>query len=376
MKKTIFFIIIIGLVFLPYLVLAQTNNNQNGSQAVYKANLVYFYSVTCPHCKNVKPYLNQWERQYKDTVKVIRYEVTTSQKNRNLYFNFVDAYGIPRNDAGYPLIFIGNDYFLGDQPIISGLEAKIQACQNNSCLLKNDLDEQVGGLKEVGISARSKVTLGLVLGAGFIDSINPCAIGVLLFLIGFIVAIRGTKRKMLTIGFVYIFAVFLSYYLAGLGLLKIISVFDIATYIRWIAAGILIIAGVISLKGVFQQENETLFKIPDRAKPTIERFLKKATIPAVFIAGFLVSAFELPCTGQVYLGILSIIANEQQKLSGYLYLLLYNLIFVLPLIVILLLAAMGLNIQRMEKVRLEKRRWIRLILALLMIGLALWLILY
>ena len=376
MKKTIFFIIIC-LVFLPFFALAQENNNLNQNAApVYKTNLVYFYSLTCPHCKNIRPYLDKWEKQYKDEITVIRYEVTGSQKNRNLYFNFVDAYSIPESEAGYPLVYIGNDYFLGDQPIISGLEAKIQACQKTPCLLKNDLDQQVGGLKGVGISARSRVTLGLVLGAGLIDSINPCAIGVLLFLIGFIVAIRGTKKRMLLIGFVYIFAVFLSYFLAGLGLLKIISVFDIATYIRWIAAGILIIGGIVSLKGIFGQENESFLKIPDRAKPTIERFLKKATIPAVFMAGFLVSAFELPCTGQVYLGILSIIANQQQKLSGYLYLLLYNLVFVLPLIIILIMAALGLNIQRMEKIRLEKRKWVRLILALLMIGLALWLILY
>jgi cytochrome c biogenesis protein CcdA/glutaredoxin len=376
MKKTIFFIIIC-LVFLPFLALAQENNNLNSVNApLYKTNVVYFYSLTCPHCKNVKPYLDKWEKQYKDEVKVIRYEITGSQKNRNLYYNFLDSYGIPRGEGGIPIVFIGDKYFEGDQPIIDNLEAKIQACQKNSCFLKNNLDEEIGGLKEIGISGRSKVTLGLVLGAGLIDSINPCAIGVLLFLIAFIIAIRGTKKRMLIIGFIYIFAVFLSYYLAGLGLLKIIAVFDIATIIRWIAAGILIVAGVISLKSVFGKEGGISLKIPDRAKPTIERFLKRATIPAVFVAGFLVSAFEFPCTGEVYLGILSAMANEQNKLGGYLYLLLYNLIFVLPLIVILILAALGLNVQRIEKVRLEKRKWVRLILGLLMIGLALWLILY
>ena len=90
-------------------------------------------------------------------------------------------------------------------------------------------------------------------------------------------------------------------------------------------------------------------------------------MPAAIILGVLVSAFELPCTGGVYLAILSILAESSKKVQAYEYLFIYNLIFVLPLFIILLVAYTRLSPDVLESWRMEKRKWLRLAMGTIMI---------
>jgi len=78
--------------------------------------------------------------------------------------------------------------------------------------------------------------------------------------------------------------------------------------------------------------------------------------------------FELPCTGGVYLAILGLIAKNAYAMAIP-YLLLYNIIFVLPLVIILLAVSFGFSAEKAEKLRLEKRKWLRLVIGIAMIAL-------
>lgn len=340
-----------------------------------KINLIYFYSKTCSHCKKIKPFIDRMEKMYGEKIDFKRYEISESQENRELFVNFLDDYGIGLGQGVVPTVFIDSVAIMEDTNIEMYLEGIIGQCVLNTCHLENDLDDMVGGLIPASVSSRSKLSIPLIVGAAFIDSINPCAIAVLLFLVAFLVAIKMTKRRMLLIGGIYIFTVMIVYIAAGFGLLKFISFFNAEKIINYIAAGILIAAGFISIKDFYWPDRGLSLKIPDRIKPKIERYLTNATIPSVIIAGILVAAFELPCTGEVYLGILSLMSQESGLISSIFYLILYNFIFVLPLIIILILAAAGLNMERIEQVRYERRRWLKLLLGLGMLILAAWLIL-
>lgn len=343
-------------------------------QEKLKPNVIYFYSKTCSHCKRISPLVDKLAKKYKNQVNLQKYEINESQKSRNLFTNFLDTYGIPTGQGYVPIIFLGDILVGGDVNIENDLEAKINEAILNDWRLKNDLDDIVGGLKPVESSSRSKISIPLVIGAAFIDSINPCAIAVLLFLIAFLLAIQATKKRMLMVGGIYILTVMLVYIAAGFGLLRFIGYFDISREINYIAAGVLIFAGLVSLKDYWWPNVGISLKIPSIIKPRIEKYLTKATIPSVIIAGILVAAFELPCTGEVYLGILSLM-SDSGTVSATFYLVLYNIIFVLPLVLILILAACGLNIEKIEKIRYERRRWLKLLLGLGMIILAIWLLL-
>ena len=227
---------------------------------------------------------------------------------------------------------------------------------------------------EITSNKRKQISLTLIAATAAIDSINPCAIAVLIFLITALISLKTSRRRMLKIGMIYIAAVFATYYLAGLGLMRIITRFDIATQIGIFAGIVVLLAGFLEIKEGLYPNGKQLLVIPKKTKPIFVKFLKKGTIPSVVIAGVLVSAFELPCTGQVYLAILSMLSQESMQAQGYLYLFVYNIIFVLPLIFILFIAAWGFDIEKMEHMRQRTRMIVKTLMGLIMILLGLFLL--
>lgn len=204
------------------------------------------------------------------------------------------------------------------------------------------------------------LTIPALVGGAAIDSINPCAFAVLIFLVGYLLAI-GSPKLILKVGLVYIFTVFIVYFFAGLGLLRALTFFGVAGIIYKVAAAILIFVGLVNVKDFFWYGKGFTLAIPESKKPLIQKYVRKASIPAAIVLGFLVSAFELPCTGGVYIAILGLLANNQ-KIQAIPYLLLYNLIFVLPLFIILGLVYFGISAKQMEEWRTKNRKWLRLVL--------------
>ncbi|HLD30803.1 MAG TPA: cytochrome c biogenesis protein CcdA [Patescibacteria group bacterium] len=209
----------------------------------------------------------------------------------------------------------------------------------------------------------SDLTIPAIIGGALIDSVNPCAFAVLIFLLSYLLAI-GSPKLILKVGLVYIATVFLVYFLAGLGILKVLTFFGIAPIIYTIAAVILIFVGLVNVKDFFWYGKGFTLAIPESKKPLIQKYIHKASIPAAIVLGFLVSAFELPCTGGIYLAVLSLLANSETQVWGVPYLLLYNFIFVLPLFIILGFVYFGFSANKMEGLREEKKKWLRLLLGL------------
>ncbi|MBU1132426.1 GAP family protein [Patescibacteria group bacterium] len=212
------------------------------------------------------------------------------------------------------------------------------------------------------------ITLPLIIGSAAIDSINPCAIAVLVFLIMYLIVMKN-KKRMLLIGLLYISVVFIIYYSAGLGLLGFIQSIHITEIFYYFTAILAIVLGLINLKDVFFEGKGVTLAIPESKKALIQKYIKKATLPATIILGILVALFELPCTGGVYLAILSLLASKNTFFQAAMYLLIYNFIFVLPLLVILLAVYYGLSPEKVDKWRKEKKKWMRAAIGLILIGL-------
>lgn len=203
-------------------------------------------------------------------------------------------------------------------------------------------------------------TLGTVVITALIDSINPCAIGVLILLMSVLLAFKS-KKEMLRYGIIYILSVFATYLAAGLGILYFLSSVPlyVGEYIS-IAVGVVIVgAGLIEIKGFFWYGKGITLSIPPEKAERIRRMTKKITLPGVILLGAFVAGVELPCTGGPYLAILALL-SQNFDMAVVMMLVLYNMIFVMPLIALLLLVNFGAKIKAIERWKHKNRAYMRL----------------
>ena len=203
-------------------------------------------------------------------------------------------------------------------------------------------------------------TLTTVVATAAIDSINPCAIGVLILLISIMVVYKS-KKEMLYYGLVYIFFVFFTYLLAGLGILYFLSSIPlyISEYVSIIVGILIVIAGLIEIKDFFWYGAGITLSIPPEKAKQIHEMTKKVTLPAMIFLGAFVAGVELPCTGGPYLAIL-VFLSQNFNFTAFLWLVFYNVIFVMPLIVILLMVYFGFKIQNLKRWKQNNRTYMRL----------------
>ena len=210
-------------------------------------------------------------------------------------------------------------------------------------------------------------TLGTVVTTALIDSINPCAIGVLILLISVMVVYKS-RKDMLFYGMVYIFCVFLTYLLAGLGILYFLSVIPLflTEYISIAVGMLVVIAGLIEIKDFFWYGEGITLSIPPEKAKKINEMTKKFTLPAMIVLGTFVAGVELPCTGGPYLAIL-VFFSQNFNFTAFLLLIFYNIIFVGPLIVILLMVYFGYKIQVLKRWKQTNRIYMRLATGIILI---------
>lgn len=216
--------------------------------------------------------------------------------------------------------------------------------------------------------------IGTVVLTGVIDAVNPCAIGVLILLVSTMVSSGRSRQYMLKIGIVYTVAVFITYLLAGLGLTFFFHQIPlvVAEYISIAVAAIITVAGLIEIKDYFWYGRGFSLAIsPDMAKK-IHIYTKRISLPGAFLLGIFVTAVELPCTGGPYLAITLLLA-QNFNITAFLLLVLYNIIFIAPLIFIVAGVMLGMKIQNIKKWKHRNRGYMRLAVGLLLIGLA-WLL--
>ncbi|MFA4871662.1 MAG: cytochrome c biogenesis protein CcdA [Patescibacteria group bacterium] len=213
--------------------------------------------------------------------------------------------------------------------------------------------------------------LPVVLVSGFLDGINPCAFAVLLFFIAFLFSLRRTRAAIWQMGLVYITAIYLAYLLIGFGLLKAILFTNSPHFMAQLGAWLVIGLGVINLIGQLFPRFPIKLRIPHNSKETIQKWVYKSTLPAAFILGFLVGLCTFPCSGGIYVAIIGLLAVKTTYWGGIGYLLLYNLMFVAPLIIILLLAANKVAVKHLTQWEQSESKTMRLISALTMLILGL-----
>ena len=223
------------------------------------------------------------------------------------------------------------------------------------------------------LDLRSKINFLplLIMSAAFVDSINPCAFSVLFITLAFLFSLGHNRSQIIKTGLTYISGIFLTYVLIGLGILKVLTIFNIPNSMAKLGAVAIIIFGLINLINEFFPRFPIKLKMPDASHGKVGELITRATIPAAFILGLLGGMFEFPCTGGPYLLVLGLLHDEASFMKGFWYLVLYNFIFVLPLQISVFISTDRPILEKLDKLRRMETKKSRIWVSLILIALGL-----
>jgi cytochrome c biogenesis protein CcdA len=241
-----------------------------------------------------------------------------------------------------------------------------------------------------------------VIIAGLQDGFNPCAFTVIVFFISFL-AVQGYRRRdLILIGSSFILAVFLTYLGIGLGIFNFFYRFKdfwILTRLLNLTIGSLsILFGILAIWDFIKfkktgSSDGLILQLPKPIKERIHKvvgfFYRRSPqekqdnlLPApgklvvsAFVTGFLVSVLEAVCVAQIYLPtIIFILKTTGPKLRALGYLLLYNLLFVAPLLVIFCFALAGTSVERFQRVLRGRLGIVKILMGMTFLGMGIFLV--
>jgi cytochrome c-type biogenesis protein len=199
--------------------------------------------------------------------------------------------------------------------------------------------------------------------------VNPCAFAVILLLLAFLFTIRKSRGQVLRLGAIYIAVIFLVYLAIGLGILSTVRLSRDPHFVARVGSYLLIGLGLLNLSEYLWPAFPIKLRMPAAAHKKINQLLKVATVPATVGVGFIVGLCTFPCSGGIYVSIITLL-NAKTTLSwGLVYLALYNFLFILPLIVILLAVGNRVVAKQLATWEREHALGLRLWFGVSMIGL-------
>jgi thiol-disulfide isomerase/thioredoxin len=313
--------------------------------------LEFFISSSyCDSCEEKKPIINEIESFYGDNITIISYEVDTTTNIDN--YNKFKSYGFKT----YPAVVVKN--ITADEKYNVLLPYEDITFEN----IKNAVDYHLTGnysykqpeLNENEIcfptpfgqicfnaSETSLVIITILIAA--IDSVNPCSFFVLLFLLSILLYTKS-KKKMILVGGIFIFFSGFFYFLLMAALLNFVSIVE-NTYIISIIAGIIaVIFGFLNIKDFFFFKKGLSIGVTDIQKSKlyvqIRKIIKITSVPSLIFSTIVLAisanSVELLCTFNlpfIYTG--TILPQYNLGIvDNYLYLIFYNIIYVLPLLII------------------------------------------
>lgn len=354
-----------------------------------KPKITFFYSNHCKKCLQLKAeFLPALKEKYKHK---LEWEEVCVDNNQKAFILLLSISTKLRNKPAFtPTIWIGDTLLVGADEIKTKMADTIEAA-----LVKRPSVFALPKIDLAGIF--KKISLFTVIGAGLIDGINPCAFAVIIFFVSFLAVYGYRKREIIWVGSAYCAAVFITYLLIGLGffrfLYRISAFYVLIKFFYYFIAAFCFFLAALALYDYFRfkktrESDDLVLQLPKFLKKRINivigsrlRDKKEESIINLvissFVVGFLVSLLEAACTGQVYLPtIVFILKNTSLRLKALSYLVLYNLMFILPLVVIFILTILGIgsqNFNRFLKKHLAKLKLAMFFLFILLGCVLLWL---
>ncbi|WP_367874708.1 HEAT repeat domain-containing protein [Luteolibacter sp. Populi] len=349
--------------------------------------IVYFYKPGCAECEKATQLLETVKRDF-PLLTVERHNWQDAKEIAYLEA-LANRFQAPSSPRVAPAIFSQGGYLIKDAIVPQALGKLLV---NTMAMPQDDswiavAEPEIAKAVEAVEKKYDALTMPIVLGAGLADGVNPCAFATIIFFLSYLQVARRTPREMLAVGFAFILAVFLAYFLAGLALHKILEqvtdkVAGFKKYLDWAFGGLALLAALLSFRDAFKARagklDEMTLQLPGFLKDRIRGVIRSGAkarnfVIAAFLAGFFISFLELACTGQVYAPI--IYSIQQGKKDAVMWLLAYNLAFILPLVVIFLLTFAGMSNKVLIGFQAKHTFAVKIALGLVFVALA-WVILF
>ncbi len=358
-----------------------------GGELAAPVYIAYFHSPGCAECDRVAYDLSYLQERHPN-LEVRSFDIDTCAP---LNEAMSERTGVPwEKRLLTPAVFVGNEYLVGSEITLEGLEEVISRHSQVGCIPPwEGLEEESPAAINRIIQRFKSFSFVAVLGAGLLDGVNPCAFTTIIFFVSYLAAMERKGREILLVGGAFTGAVFLAYFLVGVGVLGFVhslAVVEALSRLIYLATGVfcLVLAGLAlyDLYRIRQRRLEDMaLRLPDMLRKRVRRAIREGAsvrnyVWAAFLTGFVVSLLELACTGQVYLPtIIFVTGVPELRINAVSYLVLYNLMFIVPLVVIFVLVYYGTTSLQLATFLRRNAALVKLLTAIFFATLGAWLLL-
>lgn len=354
--------------------------------AAEKLTIHFFGSPTCGECLDIKQTILFPVRDDNPDKIDLRIHDIDTDSGFNLMMSMEEAYDVPQSSAIE--LFVADTFLIGAEDIEENAKELIQyylAHPEKWRTGKADAEPSRADYSERLSEKFKGFSFVSIMLAGLVDGINPCAIATMIFLVSFLATKKRTRKETLVIGLCFTGAVFFTYLLLGIGAFRVITVLDqyrwLSKGIRWTAVGFAGIVGLLSFGDAIRYSRsrktaDIKLQLPKAVKLRIHKVISgnlsgRQLATGAMVTGFLVTLLEAVCTGQVYLPTIVLMTKQQGlRFIGWLYLVFYNFLFVLPLLIVMLLAYFGMKWDKLAKTTQKHLVAIKISFGIVLIGLA------
>jgi cytochrome c biogenesis protein CcdA len=328
-----------------------------------KVRIDFFGQKGCGECEKVEALaLPQLEERFGGAFELFRYDVSVKE-NMLFLLETQDRLNVKANEP-VMVVVDGTTPLCGFREIDARLAEVVEAAVNSAANSKappEAVPRKAGGILE---RRAASMTAAAVLFAGLLDGINPCVFSTLVFFMSLLAVSKVRDGRLLAVGITYCFASFITYTLLGFGLfssLKLISQFHAARlFMDCAMAALLCVLAALSFRDAFAyarsgSAGDLTLQLPQRVKAAAHAAMKRGLsyrllVPGAFAIGCLATLLESVCTGQVYLPALALLAKEgAEPMRWGLLIVLYNVMFAIPLVCVFALAYAGVKTDRLLK---------------------------
>jgi thiol-disulfide isomerase/thioredoxin len=363
------------------------------SEKTFTVELAYFYQKGCPKCDRANSLLKYLSKKYP---RLIIQEIDlNSPDGKRMNESLSNRLNLPQEKRLIaPSIFIGTDCLSPEEITESAVEALVKKYEKVEAASALKVEQGEMKKAEEAIVERFK-SFGVfaILLAGLVEGLNPCALATLVFFISYLTMIGRKRKEILMVGVGFSASSFGAHLLLGFGILSFIQHFSFfplftrAVYI--ITCALSLFLGIFSLYDYLQlkrgRPSKMTLQVPNFLKKRIHRIIRTRSneleedrpgqtarlFLAALMIGFVVTLLQSTCTSQVYLPTLLFVSNiPSLKGSATLYLIFYNLIYILPLCAIFGIVYWGVTSERLSFFLQKRATTIKLLTALFFFVLA------
>jgi glutaredoxin/cytochrome c biogenesis protein CcdA len=366
----------------------------NTAQASPKINAYFFWGDGCSHCAEEKSLLSNLKKKYPN-LNIKSFEIYKDKHNSLIFRKAIDKFNI--TNIGVPLLIIGDKAFIGYSHGITPkeIQTKLHDCTRRNCADHFNINDAVRDeesvllntkvTKEITLPALGKINVTkailpiFTIAMGILDGFNPCAMWVLLFLIGLLLNMED-KRKRWLLGGTFIFVSTMVYYVFMVAWLKLITFLSLIIWVRTGIGAVAIAAGAYSLREFFLRKEVACKVSGPINKATVFQKLKKIiyersfplALLGIIALAFTVNLVELACSAGLPATFIQVLLiNNLSSLQYHLYILLYIFFFMLDDLFVFFIAMLALEVTGLTD---KYTKYSKLIGGLLMLALGLFII--